>query len=137
MNRCYWLFGVVLWFVLLEHTKVLDAEFKYLFFSIGVKSSLVNKNKIIYILILTEWESLYLKERFDWTSLGYGPLNAAMSKYQNMFIFNVELTLPGNRCLLNSKRSAVESTWAQWRLKMIYVLNLGNYKNCMFNLSFY
>ena len=39
-------FDVVLWFVLLEQTKLLDAEFKYLIiFSIWVKSTLLNWNK--------------------------------------------------------------------------------------------
>ena len=42
----YGVFGVVLRFVLLEQTKLLDAEFKYLIiFSIWVKSTLLNWNK--------------------------------------------------------------------------------------------
>ena len=42
----YGVFGVVLRFVLLEQTKLLDAEFKYLIiFSIWVKSTLINWNK--------------------------------------------------------------------------------------------
>ena len=42
----YGVFGVVLRFVLLEQTKLLGAEFKYLIiFSIWVKSTLLNWNK--------------------------------------------------------------------------------------------
>ena len=50
----YGVFGVVLRFVLLEQTKLLDAEFKYLIiFSIWVKSTLLNWIKIIHHQIKT------------------------------------------------------------------------------------
>ena len=46
VNRSYVIFCVVLQFVLLEQTKLLDAKFKYLIiFSIWVKSTLLNWNK--------------------------------------------------------------------------------------------
>ena len=75
----YGVFDVVLRFVLLEQTKLLDAEFKYLIiFSIWVNSTLLNWNKIILRLINT----INMREKYSFIGCHwiYGHSTLGVSK---------------------------------------------------------